>query len=447
MFENLMDEVPDYKAFYTIDELNSTSEEVAHKHPERVKVFDIGKSRKGEKIKALKIGKGKKTALLFAFPHPNEPIGSMTLEYLSQRLAEDHSLDKLGFTWYLVKCIDPDGARLNEGWFKGPFTPLHYALNYYRPPGYQQVEWNFPIKYKTLTWNKPIPETKALMNIIDKTKPQFMYSLHNSGFGGVYFYVSNPCKPLYLKLQNLAKKQRLPLHLGEPETPYMKKLAEAIFNMPTAVEAYDFYKEHTKKDPAKIINFGTSSDDYARRAAKTFTLVCEMPYYYDPRIADTSQSDTVRKDAVMYSIKLAEERYKFVKQKYSQVKSKVKNIKEKKPFIDAIEDSLKRFPDVIAAQKHWAQTDPTVKRKATAAEEFDSHVLSRFYGLLSLGMLHRCVKDTENQKVENEVLKKITEWNKELEKQLNYKVIPIQSLVRVQLGSALFTAEYIGKKH
>jgi len=53
MFENLMDEVPDYKAFYTIDELNSSSEELAHKHPERVKVSDIGKSRKGEKIKKL----------------------------------------------------------------------------------------------------------------------------------------------------------------------------------------------------------------------------------------------------------------------------------------------------------------------------------------------------------------------------------------------------------
>jgi len=447
MFENLVDEVPDYKVFYTIDELNASSNRLAHEHPGKVRIFDIGKSRKGEKIKALRIGKGKKAALLFAFPHPNEPIGSMTLEYLSRRLAEDRSLDKLDFTWYLVKCIDPDGARLNQGWFKGPFTPLHYALNYYRPPGYQQVEWNFPIKYKTLIWDKPIPETKALMNIIDKTKPQFMYSLHNSGFGGVYFYVSNPCKPLYHKLHNLVKKENLPLHLGEPEAPYIKEFAKAIFYLFPVSEAYDFYKKHTKKDPAKIINAGTSSDDYARKVAKTFTLVCEMPYYYDPRIADTSQSDTVRKDAIVHSIKVAEERYEFIKQKYSQVKPKVENIKEKRPFIDAIEDSLKRFPDVIAAQKHWVRTDPKVKRKATVAEKFDSHVLSRFYGLLSFGMLYRCVKDTENQKVESEVLKKTTEWNKELEKQLNYKVIPIQSLVRVQLGSALYTAEYIGKKH
>jgi len=447
MLENVVEEVPDYKVFYTVDELNESSEKLAHKHPRKVTIFDIEKSRRGEKIKALKIGRGKKTALLFGFPHPNEPIGSMTLEYLSWRLAEDESLGRLDYTWYIVKCIDPDGARLNEGWFKGPFTPLNYALNYYRPPGYQQIEWTFPIKYKTLVWDKPIPETRALMKIIDDAKPQFMYSLHNSGFGGVYFYVSSPCKPLYSKFQNLAKKEKLPLHLGEPETPYMKKLAEAIFKMPAAAEAYDFLKKHTKKDPAEIINYGTSSDDYARRVAGSFTLVCEMPYYYDPRIEDTSESDVRRRAAVLYGIELAEERYNFIKEKYSEAKTSLKGHKEKKLFMDAIEDLLKRFPDTIEAEKHWAKTDPEVERKATVAEKFDSYVISLFYDLLSFGMLYRCVKGTKNERVEKEILEQITKWNEDLERQLSYKVIPIRSLVRVQLGSALLTAEYIGKKH
>jgi hypothetical protein len=443
VFESIIDEVPTYKSFYTVNELKSSSEKLARKYPEKVKILEIGRSRKGEKIDALKIGEGKKSALLFGFPHPDEPIGSMMLEYLAQRLAENSFLDKLDFTWYIVKCIDPDGARLNEGWFKGPFTPKHFALNYYRPPGYQQVEWNFPIKYKTLCWDKPIPETNALMKIVDDARPSFMYSLHNSGFGGVYFYVSEPCRPLYPKLQNLARKEHLPLHLGEPETPFMKELAKAIFSMPAAAEIYDFYEKHSKKDPAKMISHGTSSDDYARRIAKTFTLVCEMPYYYDPRIADTSKSHILRRDAVTYRISIAEERYNFVKQKYSQVKSNVRNYKEKRPFVDAIEDSLKRFPGFIAAQKHWVRTDPKLKRLATIAEEFDSCVLSRFNEISSYGMLYRCVKDSTNKKIEREVLKKLAESNVELEKQLNYKVIPIQSLVRVQLGSALFAADYI----
>ncbi len=445
MFETILEQVPDYDSFYTVDQLNASSEKLAQEHPGKVKVFTIGRSRKGEVIQALRIGNGQKTALLFGFPHPNEPIGSMTLDYLAERLVEDLIFDRLDYTWLIVKCADPDGARLNEGWFNGPFTPLHYALNYYRPPGYQQIEWTFPIKYKTLNWNTPIPETKALMELIETQKPRFMYSLHNSGFGGVYFFISAPCKPLYPKFQDLAKKERLPLHLGEPETPYMKKLATAIFKMPTSVEAYEFLKKHTQKDPANIINYGTSSDDYARRVAGSFTLVCEMPYYYDPRIGDTSETDIMRETAVMQSIKLAEERYNFVKNVYSDVKQSLQSHTGKRPFVDAIEDSLRRFPDAIAAQKHWARTDPKLNRKATVAEKFDSCVISLFYNLLSLGMLYRCVKDTRSEKTEQEVFHQIQEWNKKLEAQLSYEVIPIRSLVKVQLGSALVTAEYINE--
>jgi hypothetical protein len=100
----------------------------------------------------------------------------------------------------------------------------------------------------------------------------------------------------------------------------------------------------------------------------------------------------------------------------------------------------------MAAQKHWVKTDPELNRKATKAEKFDSHVITRFYGLLSLGMLYRCVKNTDNKKVEAEIYQHITERNNELESMLSYKVIPIKNLVRVQLGSALLSTSYLNEK-
>jgi hypothetical protein len=73
----------------------------------------IGETGDGRPISYLKIGNGSKNALLFAFPHPNEPIGSMTVEYLSKYLAENlDTVDELGYTWYLIKAIDPDRARM-----------------------------------------------------------------------------------------------------------------------------------------------------------------------------------------------------------------------------------------------------------------------------------------------------------------------------------------------
>ncbi|MEM0262695.1 MAG: M14 family zinc carboxypeptidase, partial [Nitrososphaerota archaeon] len=106
-----------------------------------VRVVDAGSSRCGERIRALIIGRGSKTALLFGAPHPNEPIGTLTLEYLTRVLASDEELRKLyNYTWVVVKAVDVDGLKMNEGWFKKPFTIETYAENYYRPAGNVQIE-------------------------------------------------------------------------------------------------------------------------------------------------------------------------------------------------------------------------------------------------------------------------------------------------------------------
>jgi len=183
----ILNQIPKYKEFMTITELDDSSKKLA-KDFDHVDLKEIGKSREGRNIYCLKIGEGKENTLLFGFPHPNEPIGSMSLEFLSRFLAENPEFtEKTGYTWYLIKAIDIDGAVMNEGWFKGEFNPIKYAKNYYRCAAFDQVEWSFPINYKKLKWETPLPETQVLMNLINELKPKFMYSLHNSlGFGGVY---------------------------------------------------------------------------------------------------------------------------------------------------------------------------------------------------------------------------------------------------------------------
>ncbi len=97
----------------------------------------------GDQSACLKIGSGSKAILMYGFPHPSEPIGSMMLDYLSWQLAENKAFRNKfeDVSWYIVKAADNDGAEMNEGWFKGPYPQL---LNFYRPAGYQQVEWTFP---------------------------------------------------------------------------------------------------------------------------------------------------------------------------------------------------------------------------------------------------------------------------------------------------------------
>ena len=262
-FNKILDCIPDFKEFMTVDELDNSSRKLAEKF-EDVKLINAGKSISGRTILCLKIGKGKKNALLFAFPHPNEPIGSLTVEFLSKYLAENPNItDELGYTWYLIKAIDPDGAVLNEGWFKGKFDPLNYARHYYRPAIDEQIEWTFPIEYKKLSFSNPPPETLALMKLIDEIKPSFMFSLHNAGFCGVYWYITHDIKEMYPELIDLVKKVKLPIHRGEPEVPYLKELNPAIFQMFGIKEVYDFFEENGSKDPE--LKGGTSSDDYLLR--------------------------------------------------------------------------------------------------------------------------------------------------------------------------------------
>ena len=451
--ENLnevLDSVPDYEEFLTVNELNASSRTLADEY-EHVEFFRVGESTEGEPISALRIGKGPRNALLFGFPHPNEPIGSMTLEYLSKRLAEDDGLrEELGYTWYIVKCIDPDGARLNEGWFKGEFTPLRYALNYYRPPGKNQVEWTFPVDYKTLHFHSPLPETRALMRLIDEQRPDFMYSLHNAGFCGVYWYIGEELPSLYPRLHELVNSQGLPLHMGEPETPFIEKLDDAIFRMFGIEESYDFNEEHSDVDPATIIENGTSSHGYLRSVCDGFTLVCEMPYYFDERVTDDSPSDVDRREAVLEGIRCGEEDYAFLRPRFEAIATEAKkSTRLYKTMADYIENFEKR----MAPRKRHAETTDEYEGKATVAQAFDSLVAGKFGSMLRMGMALRVSDQTlergpnkEIEKIKEEIYGRIMETNHEVENETDIEIIPIQKLVRVQLGSGLMIADHLREK-
>jgi len=448
-YSEIVSDVPDYKTFLTVDELKDSSRRLAEEYPDRVSRFTIGTSRNGEAIECLKIGRGRYKALMFGTPHPNEPVGSMMLDCLSKRLAEDEEpVRSLDFTWYLVKCADPDGTRLNEGWFKGPFTLINYVRNFYRPPHFQQVEWSFPIDYKTVRFDSPLPETKALMSIISKGT-NLMFSLHNSAFGGVYFYVSKEVPELCALYQTIPRDQDLPLKLGEPEVPYAEKLDEAVYLMPTTSGKYDYLERHTHIDPKSMINHGGSSFEYARRFSDVFALICEVPYFYDERVCDSSESDVTRRDAVLESIETSNRLNRFLEEKYEEIEGCLTVFSR---FRESIEDNLRTFEDYNKAKRHWAETTLDPKSLATVAQKFDSCVTERFYRLLPYGMFNRMIQyelgqgdSREEPKLRNamrSVEEELQDEEKKLLGQLRYSVIPIRKLVRVQLEAALESADY-----
>lgn len=444
-----MSSLPEMDRFLTVNELNEDFARLAAGHPEFTTLERVGSSSLGEPIQMLSIGSGERNVLLFACPHPNEPIGAMLVHHLARLLCADASLrDDLGFTWNLIPCVDPDGTRLNEGWFDGPFTITNYARNFYRPAAEQQVEWTFPNFHKLNYFDRSLPESEMLMRVIDRLQPVLMGSLHNAGFGGVYYYISRDEPDLYPVFHELPGWEDLPLRLGEPEVPYAPEYAPAIFGMISAADAYD-YMEANGADMSSF-SHGGSSAEYAEKYG-TITLVIEMAYYDDPRVNDQTVSTTNRREAILAGLDLSEEGYTVTNGHLQAVKDQLRT---KSAFEQAVSSFMKMSEQGREAERNWAQTDPSTDRPATEAELFTNLIEGRFFRLLSLGMLVRMLEGevaigngtpTIRQHLK-EAKATFEEWATSLEDDLQMRVVPIRKLVAVQLGAVLATARHLASK-
>lgn len=441
-------DIPDYQAFLTVDELNESSHRLREDYPDLVSIRVVGETRAGESIELLTIAGGADNAFVFGGPHPNEPIGCMTIEYLSRRLCEDAELRReLGCTWHFIKSIDADGMRLNEGWFKGPFTPTNYARHFYRPARHEQVEWTFPIDYKTLKFDDPLPETRALMRVIDETKPKLLYSLHNAGFGGVYYYVSRECPALYETFHQIPEWFGLALDLGEPELSFAQPFAPAIYRMLTSSDMYDHLERHSVADPGAVIGFKASSAQYAERHG-SFFLIVEMPYFDEPRVNDQSPTDTIRRDAILQAMDIAIEHDDWIRQLHGSVES---DLRLDTPARRALEDFLVMSAGFREADREWVMQAEETNRPATQAELFSNLYTSRFYKLLNTGLLARLLRDDIGsgnrgptiQTASEEAEARLEADGHALESALDYRAIPIRSLVGVQCCAGLAAAAHV----
>lgn len=440
MIDDVLRAVPEYSAFLTVDELNASGARLAEMHPDLVKRVVIGQSTDGDPIHMLRIGSGEEQLLFFACPHPNEPIGAMTLEALSNRLVVDDELRGSRYTWNIIKCIDPDSTRLNEGWFRGPFTIKHYAREFYRPDGKDQAEWTFPVVYKQYAFLRPIPETQALMSAISGLRPTFIYSLHNAGLGGGYYYLS-PHKPqIDDRLRRLMTDRNIPLALGEPEMPWGVLLSPAIYQSSGIKEQYDFLQTYGA-DPCARMDGGEGSFGYARGICDAAHLVCELPYFYDRRIDDTTRTDVRRRDAILDGMAASLSMQQYLADLYRTWGAEMKVASR---FRRAAEGLNRLMLNGAEARKAWAESEASLDTPATVAQVFDSSTVSRFYNLLIVGMAVRGLRLELEQhpserlaRVFADLESRFTGWTDALEDELDYQVIPIKTLVEVQLGAAL----------
>ncbi|NIH81419.1 M14 family zinc carboxypeptidase [Amycolatopsis viridis] len=442
-----VDGVGDRAAFAGVDELHRGLRALADRYAEITALTRVGTSRHGEPLLCLTIdgAPGEPAALVFGLPHPNEPIGGLTALHLAARLCADPGLRaRLRHRWRIIACIDPDGLRLNEGWLAGPITREHYARHFYRPAGPDQVEWTFPLDYKDAYFDAVLPETQALMRLIDADRPDLVCSLHNSESGGVYYYLSRAEPALHATLQALPGHVGLPLDRGEPEVPYLVRVDDAIFDGPSICRAYDYLTD--RGEPWTNAG-GDSTSSYAGRYG-ALTLVTELPYWTSPAAGDESPSGTGYGAALAAHGRALTELSAVLADTLAAVAGDL--MVPDSPFWRA----SRSFAVMMAAGARSAcsrSTAPEAERVATVAEvaslteatqcfrlRYGGILLRALDGELAVGNTRPSVRAARAR-----VAARHAEWLAADAEIGDHRSVPIRDLVATQYGAVLAAAEHL----
>jgi hypothetical protein len=436
--------VPNYTRFFTVDELFNHARITALQHPNLVRYQIVGYSRNGEAIPMLSIGTGSKSILLYAFPHPNEPIGSLLVDFLSESVLKQITL-LMKYTWHLLPCVDPDGTRLNEGWFAGPFTIRQHAKYYYRPAVEEQVEWTFPFEYKKYSWKIPPGETQALMKAIQLARPDFVYGLHNAGFGGMYYYISPAMYDIFPELERLPSSLGLFLAKGEPETQWIIQFAPGIYRPISLRTAYDYYEKYTG-DPLARMSGGGTTFDYLEDIGlnNSIYFMAELPHFQSPIVAnDTIIPNVTRRDILLQGLDKDDESNTFLMNLLDRVNN---SMTLDSALYRASRSLLILFKTRAEGLRQAIVNDNSNLVPATVASRADALYITMFYKMLVASMFNRAILFQIDQPSSNINLLRhahlqledyLNNWIDDIEKNLPYSFIPIRTVVQAQLRAML----------
>lgn len=287
----------DLTELLTIDELEANTQALAAKFGDRVTITRIGESWAGRPIEMISIGEGEQNALVVGVPHPNEPVGAVTVERMIRlMLGPDGKRERRGMKWHFIKAIDPEGLRLNAGWLKGPRTLRNYAESYFRPALSRQPETTFPLEIGEHRFSASTPENQAWQRAFELTKPIVHASLHHCDIGGAFHCVSRNIPALNPVLDQIILDQGLTHMTGfqAPDVPI--EWVSAGVSVYPAVPQIVAPGLAQGLDVEALWPFGEMSPGYAEAKFGTFTIMTEVPLWDDERLRDDSASGLTEGD-------------------------------------------------------------------------------------------------------------------------------------------------------
>lgn len=263
----------------------------------------IGTSRQGRPLFALLTGEGATTIMIKGNAHADEPTGIITCLELIRLLADNPAWRPLHrrFRFCLIPTANPDGLARNRGWLSAPFSLAQYFRHVYRDLPKDDVEFGYPSNKSDMEAVRP--ENAACARFYEACSPIAVHlSLHSMVFtGGAWFLISgsdNPAlvEPVISFLTGACRDAGLPLHDEDRGGQRgFTRIGPGFHTIPTVEGMQAFFKQ--SGDKALTSQFRLNSMQYNMQHHETrYTAVSELPYAFDPALADMTATDLPRAD-------------------------------------------------------------------------------------------------------------------------------------------------------
>jgi hypothetical protein len=442
--EAALGRIPAWERLLGVEELSAQFSSLQHSYPGLANVQRLGLSDEGQEIDLVSIGCGKRSALVVGGPHPNEPIGCLTVLSLQQLLLSDETLrDLLDTTWHFITAIDPDGLRRNSTWLGKELTLENYFQGFFRPHFEAQPEYTFPYVWDGRSFNAATPENQAWQRALNLTRPNLQVSLHNSDFGGVFHLCSSAKPTLYDPLQRLVHKLGLTVSsIGEPLSE-LASLAEGVFLFPDISRLV----AGAAADDGQSWVAGDTSAGFAKRY-DTFSITTEVPFWDDSRLEDRNISGATLSTVIGEHLKLVEAGQE---QLGSSLDVLAQTFTEKtRPYIEALQEAQKRNTAQIPRMRALLIEGRLSSSPLTVGDALYYRSTLLLAGLRPVAMLRILASRTYDQsgdararEVSETASLLIRETLQQLRSISTMRPVPLKASCGIQVGAALIAAKVL----
>ncbi|MHA1828536.1 MAG: hypothetical protein ACTSX6_07800 [Candidatus Heimdallarchaeaceae archaeon] len=433
---------PTYKEYFTYEELHQIMSK-----KEKIQKKNIGESKSGKEIFSHQIGKGKTRVLVYGIPHSDEIVGSLTVDYLAE-LIDKFPILQEAFTFQLIPCIDPDGLEMNNGWLKGKFSPMKFFLYRYHRPDEEDIDWSFPIKTNTYTFETKLPETLAILKVLKTFQPHIFSSLHSIQFAGIHFYFDKNYMQLFDKIEAFVDKKNIPLQKGKP-----------FFIEEDWEYRPGFYRFYTTREmlndylrdgiPIQNLRRGEFSGAYfSRENPQGIALIPEVPLYYDKELNNLELGEKTKKQTAIASQKITLKMLDFVEPLWKQSH---KHLNQRNPQFSRLKEIVTHWRKEIEEEIKLLHKKES-QELATKGEIFSNEIVVEYNNCNILGTFYQLIQDSQtlSSKQKTDLSELILEKMKKIENrilsQTNIQISNLNEMISIQAFAILQTLEYHSTK-